>query len=95
LLKVHDAFLTKLLPGAAWSRIFAIGFTAPALITISLTLVLSPAILPRPQIAYSTTSKLGELNRSTKTETVSFSKRTCTCSDDPEAKFVKHQAASN
>lgn len=74
--KVQLAFLAKLLPGEARSRMLEIGFTAPAQITISLTLALSPAIFPRPQIAYSTTSMCEEFNNSTKTLTVPFSSST-------------------
>jgi hypothetical protein len=54
----------------------AMGLTAPAKITISLTLEESPAIFPNPQIAYSTTSICVDCNNSTKTLTVPFSNNT-------------------
>lgn len=92
---VQLAFLTKLLPGYALSKIFAIGLIAPAYITISLTFGLSPAIFPRPHIAYSMTSIWLEFNNSTNTLTVPFSNNTWTWSEFPLAKLVKHQAASN
>ena len=57
--RVQDAFLTKEVPGSDLSKIFAIGSTAPALMTKSLILGLSPAMLPSPQIAYSITSICG------------------------------------
>lgn len=93
--RVQLAFLTNDDPGCALSKISAIGFMAPALITRSLTLKLSPAIFPNPQMACSTTSIWGEFRRSTKTLIVPFSIKTYTWSDYPLARFVRHQAASN
>ena len=52
------------------------GPTAPALMTMSLTFELSPAIFPRPQIAYSITSRLLELSKPIKTFTVPLSNKT-------------------
>ena len=70
---VQLAFLTNEDPGYVPSKISDIGLIAPAFITISLTLWLSPAIFPSPQIAYSTTSTCGELNNSTSIWIVPFS----------------------
>ena len=56
LARVQLAFLTKDDPGCALSNMSAIGLIAPCSITMSLILWLSPAIFPRPQMAYSTTS---------------------------------------
>lgn len=92
---VQLAFLVKLEPASELLSIVAIGSTALAEITMSLIFGLSPAMFPRPQIAYSTTSMLGDYSKSTRTYIVPFSMSTCTWSFDPLARLVRHQAASN
>ncbi len=93
--RVHEAFLTKEDPGWAESRMVAMGSTAPSLSTRSLTLWLSPAMFPIPQIACSTTSMCGELNNWIRALMVPFSISTWTWSWLPDARLVKHHAASN
>jgi len=56
---------------------------------------LSPAIFPIPQMTYSTTSMWGELSNKIKWESTSFSIKLLTWSVEPDAMFVRHQAASN
>jgi hypothetical protein len=60
--RVQLAFLVNVSPVVTWSRRSAIGFTAPAAITMSLILGPSPAMFPIPQIACSTTSMCGDLS---------------------------------
>ena len=93
--RVQDALRTNEDPGWDLSRICAMGSTAPWLRTKSLTLWLSPAMFPMPQIACSTTSMCWELNNWIKDLMVPFSISTWTCSGVPEARLVRHHAASN
>lgn len=54
--KAHEEFLANEVSGYAFRRTLEIVSTAPLEITLSLVYGLSPAILPIPQITYSTTS---------------------------------------
>lgn len=93
--KVQEAFLTKLEPGGVLSRISAMGVTAPASITMSRVLAVSPARLPRAQMAYSTTSTCWEPSKITRTLTAPLSIKTYTCVWSPDATLVRHHEASN
>ena len=89
------AFLTTVMGISGLSKTNAIGLMAPNEIIKSLFLMKSPAMLPRLQMAYSTTSSDGEEDiRFIKIGTTPWVIRKLTWILFPLAKFVIHQAAS-
>lgn len=80
--------------GCSFSSIFRSASAAPNIKTMSQVTVLSPAIFPSAHTEWSATFLSFDCNKCTNFGTASARTTAIVCSDDPDAIFVRIQAAS-